>query len=956
MKNVVLAWTRAGLLACSTIAMLFASPSLYAQETAAGEAAVEDQDEKAEEIIVTGSRIGRSNLEEFAHISVVSTEQITMSSTQSVGKLLVEMPSVTLQGTNQQTNNGGSGAVYIDLRNLGSNRTLVLVNGHRFMASSSGGAVDMNNIPVAMIDRVEVLLDGASAAYGSDAVGGVVNIILKDDFEGVAADLSMGTSIGGGIGEPDGEEITASVTMGTAFDRGNFMANASYTYRGAVWHRDRAWTAKPVVIEFLTPGDPFQIYGSSTHPGGHVSFEDGQPIDVYFTNKQADGGFGDLQMLPWTNAFDANVRYDYSKEMFLLPGMERLALTTVGNYEVVDNVKMYMEGSYVHRTSRTRFAPVPLGLTGTDFYPGAIWIPTTNPYVPDELKRLMAPGTTLIPMHKRMTQLGARVWDHNSEGFRVLAGAKADLTEDFNLDVFVNWSSTLQTTTIYNAINYARMYETLDPVICAQNAHRGCEVGNYFGDDPALITQGVRNYILHSGADLSDFRQLQVGASVAGRVLELPAGDLGIAFGAETRKLGGAIRPNPINVSGDDGEGKVDPAEGTYNAQEVFAELNVPLLRNMPGFYSVELDLSARFSHFSSFGNDITYRAGLSWAPIRSLKFRGTYSTAFRAPTIGDLYGGKATSYIGANDPCNNYGANDNATLVANCSKEKLPNGDFLPADFDQNAVGGVQFRATTGSNQELEAETARVITGGMVISSDDLPEFLDGLYITADYYNIVVNDAIDSPNLQYILDSCYRSENKSHDYCTRISDRLQSGLVKDVQLTLANISKYETQGIDFTVGYGLPLSVFGLSPALRLNAAVQGNYLMNFDKTIEGAKDELVDTISADSGSYTSFRWNLMAGVSGESWNFSNRIRYVKGADIYEALIGEWPTTSIPDVVYWDLVFQLNWEDMYLVVGMDNVLNKEPPKQPKEGGQNANVQTYDTVGRYVFTKVGYKF
>jgi len=147
-----------------------------------------------------------------------------------------------------------------------------------------------------------------------------------------------------------------------------------------------------------------------------------------------------------------------------------------------------------------------------------------------------------------------------------------------------------------------------------------------------------------------------------------------------------------------------------------------------------------------------------------------------------------------------------------------------------------------------------------------------------------------------------------------------------------------------------------GLSPALKFNLAFHGNYLINFDKTVEGAKDELVDTISADSGSYTSFRWNISAGVSGESWVVNSRLRYIKGAQIYEVLGKHVPTTAIPDVVYLDLVAQYNLDDMFIVVGMDNVLNKEPPEQPIEGGQNANVQTYDAIGRYVFTKIGYKF
>ncbi|MEK7704138.1 MAG: TonB-dependent receptor plug domain-containing protein, partial [Myxococcota bacterium] len=311
--------------------------------------------EGVEEIVVTGTRIGRSNLQEYGHITVVSSEQLASSGVTTIDELLLDLPSVTLQGINKNQNNGGEGLAFIDLRNLGSNRTLVLVNGRRFVASGTGvgEAVDLNNIPVQLIDRVEVLLDGASAIYGSDAIGGVVNIILKNNFEGMQLDAHGGISSYG-----DGEEMSLAATMGSNFDRGNLVFNLSYVNRQQIAQKDREWAKYPIVDAEVDPttGQIINYYNSSYVVEGRVG-------GTWFRPDGAGASFQDFAYGP------KDVGYNYGEAQWLIGKQERFALTTLGTFDISKDIKAYMEGTFTHRHSRQRLASQPLGGANTT-YPG----------------------------------------------------------------------------------------------------------------------------------------------------------------------------------------------------------------------------------------------------------------------------------------------------------------------------------------------------------------------------------------------------------------------------------------------------------------------------------------------------------------------------------------------------------------------------------------------------------
>ena len=330
-----------------------------------------EKDDDVEEILVTGTRIGRSNLESYANITVISGEDIKISGVTTVDELLTQMPTITLQATNKQNNNGGYGYAQVDLRNLGSARTLVLLNGKRIIGP---GGVDLNTVPMDMVERIEVLLDGASAIYGSDAVAGVVNIVYKDDFEGFRADISGGITTHG-----DGENVTISTTMGGNHDKGNMVLNLTYYRRNEIWEKDRSWAQPPIVDEYYKTDDIYPKILTGEISTGYNSIY--TPNGIAWSS-QGRHYFGENGIVAYTDDeyFKPDgLRYSYGLDQFLVGKMERFSATALGNYELSEFVTAFAEFDFTHRKSLNQLAPLPLWI---DHVSG------TNPYLPADYVEL----------------------------------------------------------------------------------------------------------------------------------------------------------------------------------------------------------------------------------------------------------------------------------------------------------------------------------------------------------------------------------------------------------------------------------------------------------------------------------------------------------------------------------------------------------------------------------------
>ena len=943
-----------------------------ATEEVPGETATKE-DKQVEEIVVTGSRIGRSNMEDFAHITVLNSEDIALSGVNTIDELLNKMPSVTLQGLSKQNNNGGNGLVMVDLRNLGVGRTLVLVNGRRFIKSATGAGVDLNNIPVQMIERVEVLLDGASAVYGSDAIGGVINIILKDDFEGFQVDLTGGITDKG-----DGAELNISATGGVSGEKGNFTANISYGHRNEIWQKDRDWAKNPVVFEDWAGDGPdsevFRLYGSGTNPAGRYIYASNRDIDEDGTAGDLDNDWADVVMSDDGRSFrDFNSggcvsengsfanctdpfgdRYNYGKDQWLVGQMERFNITALGHYDFTENTKVYMETMYTNRWSRNQLAPQPIGF-GSNTYQDGLMVPADGAGVPPALASDVNPGFPMLIGLRRMAGVGNRLYDNESNTFRLVTGVAGDITDSLSFDVYFNYGHHENITTIYNSVNRTKLEETLYNDMCSSKSFLGCVAGDYFG---LGLPSKLADYIRYTDNAITGWDMYVLAGNIKGEFFDLPGGPFSAVLGAETRKEWGFNHPDAITVAGDSAGNALDPTEGSYNAQEVYIELSLPLLKDMLAVDTLTVDLAARFSHYNTFGNDLTYRAGLTWAPIKDVRLRGVFSTAFRAPDIGDLYGGTSVSYEALVDPCANWAASTDPNVRANCAAQGVP---------DDWTSSGSQIRTNVGGNSELDAETAVVANGGIVLAPSFMPKNMRAA-ATFDYYWVKVDNAISGAPPQWILDSCYTSEGMSHPNCKYLGARNTSNEITFIDATLQNISKLNTSGFDFTLNYGLDFNMFGLKKGLlNFDIRFHGNYLLNYDEDVKGS-DETVKyagTITSGSGAFANFRFNLNFDFTGEAgpgtWSLSNRLRFIQGTKVFGV---EWdednsrwdmPTHHMPDVIYYDLVLAYTWDDFTFIFGVDNVLDKDPPFFP-EGGQNANILTYDFVGRYMYTRLGYKF
>lgn len=925
-------------------------------------------DADTEVILVTGSRIGRDNLEEFGHIAVINADDIAVAGVSTIDELLRKLPSVTLQGINKNNNNGGDGLSFVDLRNLGIQRTLVLVNGRRFVTNGTGvsEAVDLNNIPVAMIERVEVLLDGASAIYGSDAIGGVVNIILKRDFQGARVDLFGGITTHG-----DGEELGASLTLGHTFERGNITTNFTYMRRGRIEQKDRDWSREPIVgyIDADTPiiGSGAPIYGRELGYTG-----------VYFNpaDESATGAFA---------PYGLEDRYNYGLQQWLTGDTERFAFTTTGHYEIADEAELFVEMTYTNRDSRNRLAPQPIGLGGTATFGNGFEVPWDNPYVPEGLNQAVrdaayagtldalagaiesgdltqeeaemqamaaaeAAGTNPILMARRMQDVGNRIYDIESDTFRVVTGLRGDLFDEaMRWELFVNYGRNESNRVIRNSVNLARAHEAADPSLCAVNAHRGCVVGNYFGPQ---LQDDVLDYIRFTDVAVTGYDHFSTGLSLAGDIVELWAGPLGGAIGGEFRREAGFNMPGAVTVAGDSAGNGIGVTEGDYSVGAAFAELSLPLASDMPGAHDLTIDLAARFSNYDTFGSDLTTRTALSYAPTPDIRLRGVYSSAFRAPTITDLYGGAADSYEILEDPCNNWGSNPDIDpdAAARCEAEGIP------PTYNQNDAGGSQMRTNIGGNTELGAEQATVMNVGLVLTPK-FSEWLDGFSATVDYYRIEITNAIANPEPQEILRRCY--EESSAEDCARITRNSTTYVVNELVASAKNIGLVETDGLDITADYVLDLGLLG-APGQRIELGWHGNYLMKYDETVEGSVTEFAGKLSTNAGTYSQWRWlaRLAYGVDGlagnDSLTASVIYRYIGEADLLGATEEDFFPT-VDAVSYVDLAIDYKYEGLGVIVGAQNLLDTDPP-YVLGGSANSSPESYNFTGRFVFTRLSYEF
>ncbi|MCR9258187.1 MAG: TonB-dependent receptor [Pseudomonadaceae bacterium] len=900
-------------------------------------AAEDDEDaEVVEEIVVTGSRIKRSDFTSSSPITVISGQSILESGFSNLGEALRNQAVAGTAGFNQSSILSGGGASSVDLRNLGQSRVLILVNGKRvasFADALANQAVDLSFVPTAMIDRVDILRDGASAIYGSDAISGVVNVILKERFEGVEVGASSGIS-----GEGDGEQYNADFAIGTTSDRGSVLLGMEYRYQDNVNQTDRDW-AFPTISSLTATG---ANNGSFFSPGG--IFFDANGTDLYCTVPKAFGGdeiTNDLANCPSllgqgavNNPDQVTLqRYDYALQQDLITTTELYSTAGYGVYELFDGIEGFLEVQYSKRTGVSRLDGNP-GSFGTPGYPqGTTAIPATNPNLPA--------GSLGGEFYFRPTStIGPRTSDYEVNTTRLVAGLRGEI---INEDSFLNnWSwelsylytrldATLQTAGTWNLGRFIRIS---DPDQCAIDTLCSQVVNPSGALDvirPGNWTQDEIQYLRQNSSALSKFQTTGFFGVASGPVFEVPAGEVNVAVGFETRTDEGLSKPDSVTESGESVANQVFTTEGSFSVDEYFAELDVPLLANVPGFQSLDFNAQVRFSDYSNFGEETVQRFGLNWQIIDDVRIRATVSTAYRAPQITDLFGGGVTSFDFFTVPCSDAGIRaSNPGVDANCTL------DGIPTAVSQ-AAG--QFAALSGGNAELEPETADTTSIGIVFT----PSFLDGFSMSVDYWDIEVEDLISRNTSDSIVDACYFGPaGLAAPECDQFSLAVSgAGLsVRGLTNRLSNLDSVSTDGFDVGAAYEFdgPMDTV-------VNLDLQGTYVKEntFYPGAGGADDR---------GSIPRIKANFNANVQWNEWNFAWRMRYIHGMnDPRFDGNNVFGYDDVPSHTESDIRVRYDFDQYTAVFGVNDLFDRDPP-YVFATGNNTDLFLYSPIGRYFFLRV----
>jgi iron complex outermembrane recepter protein len=983
---------RRALLATTIIAGTLSAPA-YAQT--APQPAADAAATNGDEIIVTGTLIQNPNLTSSSPVNVISEGEIALRVPNNAEELIRQIPGVS-PGIGTQVNNGSNGTNQIDLRGLGLQRNIVLLDGNRLVPATANGAVDLNIVPIALLSRLDVLTGGASTTYGADAVSGVVNFITKRDFSGVDFRSSYKLTEKG-----DGQSFRADLTVGGNFadDRGNAVLSIGYTK----------------VIPVYQTRD-FANFGISSTNGRASG---ASPTSVPAAFAFDDGTFQQIdptgaRLVPQYQSFNFN-----PFNIFQTP-LDRKSIYGSANYEVSDNIEVYARGLFAQNRIKSIIAPS--GLFGA-----TLTIPANNPYLNTTIRDQIctAEGIALgaacntnaaLPLpgvYRRLVELGPRIGDYRSNVYDMRAGLKVGLSDSISFDLSGSYgrSELVQKNSGY--VLNSRVQQALNAsntTTCTVTTG-GCVPLNIFG--PAGSITPAQVAFINGASSITIATELtQVRGVLTGDLgFTLPSASepVGFAVGAEYRKYtydrdpdARAQDPSELGGAG----GAVLPFTGGYDVKEVYGELIAPLVADKPFFNELTLELGARYSSYkidaptSPKFDAFTYKAGLTWEPADGFRLRGNYQRAVRAPNIGELFAPVVTGLTSLTvDPCQGSSqallaggaANPNfkpglvagQTLRAVCVAQGAPTAiiDSLAgtrAGIPNPAAG--QANATGGGNVNLKPEKADTITVGFVVTPKS---FIPGFTLSLDYYNIKVNNAITAATPGDLLQACFgnlTATSATSAACTDIRRNTTNGglsgptgTVKGFLQPTTNLGRLATNGFDLKMNYkteisddvGLTLDFngnwtrslkFKASPsATSVDRDCVGYYSANCGVTLGQIQPEFSfqqrTTIAAGPASI-SLLWRYLSSVKYEGQApdavargfvtaaqqnlFRGVITNAPGAN--SALAGQTVDFNrIRAYHYFDLSAQFDiMKTMTLTVGASNIFNVKPPVVGAQAGSTS--------------------
>ncbi|HNP34378.1 MAG TPA: TonB-dependent receptor [Woeseiaceae bacterium] len=891
MKHYSTSW----MLACGSLLVLAVPTISGAQE--------KDSD-TVEEVVVTGSRIVRKDLNSVGPVTILTAPEIAATGISSLEVLLQRMPSSAGSGGNQTSAywvSNGWGTPQINLRGMGINRTLVLLNGRRLVNGGTGAntAVDLSMIPVSIIERIEVLKDGASAVYGADAVAGVVNIITKQRFEGVETTAKVGAAFDG-----DGEEVQLDLTWGVTNDRGSLMASVSYQDTGEVFMPDRVDCPKSEVNGALV------CVGSSSTIGGRALLPDGTRINF----NQDPNGDGDAWHL-----YDPLIdNFDYNQSFNAVNPLERLSFSAFGNYELTDRVEIIGELMFTNRQTGQPASPTTVN---------NIPIPASHPTNPT--------GQDLFVERRRMAESGDRNFFQETNTYRIVVGIQSEINDAWSWDVTYNLGRNTGTDGSTNIVNLVRLNETLDTAVCGSGGIPCADILGY-GD----ITPEVFDYILFTMNGTGGNEQESLSANISGQLFDIPAGPVMMAAGVESRQDKGWRDPDSLVVIGSANTNAADPISGTVKTDEIYIELGLPLLSGMRFTEALDLDLAFRYSDYETFGSTDNYKIGLNWQVVPSFKLRANYATSFRVPNVNELFGGVAEGNLTTTDPCSGWSALPPTSVVyINCQADGVPPG------FTQL---GNTILTTVGGNTALNPETADTFTLGLVFQ----PSFVDGLSVTLDYYDVEIQNAITQIPGSTKLNVCYNTPNLDHQFCNddHFTRSALSGDVNFLSAQPVNTGKETINGVDFGLRYNVDIK--GIATTFDWQSTLLNEYeITPFDGADPIVKD---GHIGGGNGGYSRQQSYVSMNLQGQKWAANYAIQVIGSGDDFNAVppaIG----SEIDTVMYHYIQGSYEISDSANVaVGIDNIFDEGAPYVASWTDGNTDTMTYDLIGRRGYVRFTY--
>lgn len=957
---------------------------------------------EVEAVVVTGSRIKRNEFNSPDPVQVITADQGRLKGIGNTAQLLQSStiasgsPQITAAVSSAFVTDGGPGSETISLRGLGANRTLVLLNGRRAGPAGVRGGVsafDLNVLPVAAIDRVEILKDGASSIYGSDAVAGVVNIITKRGQDGFTVDAFASQPQKHG-----GEEFRTSVGFGKTFSRGFFNITYDYAKKTEQSNGQRGYTncgqqyifdangkRKDTIDprtgqtqcrdllydqvwlytfpDFDAPNGKLQYnYGNnlqkyiSQYPTGNAASYPGLPANWFVVGDSNDPANPDMGVL------DYNSPYNLASS--LTPRTERNTVFAQASFDVTDNVEAYAEVLLNRRATKTNG----YRQFWTYLYTEDLGDPFSQGFTGD----FVLSPTPVTPLNRA----GQKV-DYQ----RYVGGLRGDFGADFlkgwDWDIFAQYS--------HNKGQYSQDVILEDSVNSADGrsdfgsfglgkansipratascvgyttpiSKRKCVDVNWMSADflAGKYTPEEQAFLFDTETGKTIYKQLAVEGSVSGDLFKLPAGTVGAAFGVAYRRDEINDTPGAITLAGNVwGSSTAGVTAGKDKTKEIYGELSVPIFKNLPFAQSVDLSLSGRYTDVDSYGSDETYKVGLNWQVIPSVRLRATRGTSFRAPALFELYKNAETSFASQRtlDPCIRWAANLAAGTLPqyvanNCQAAGIP-GTYTGAGATATVTSG-------GGAGMLEAETSKATTYGVIWT----PKFAD-LKVAVDYFDIQVNNEITQLGAGRIVNGCYRSLSFPTDQLCSLFKRGPSNLITTVTDNYLNIANQVNKGLDLTVNYGqdLPWDV-------RMDMELQSTW--QFKDTTALFADTVVDSngfvgdpdwtgqlnFRFSKGDWTAF-WGVdMVGKASDAEDYADS----------NAAKTTFYKIHTEFTAYHSFSLQKRFEDWSVLGGVANVFNEEPPQVTMSAGNYSMVgrsvlsSQYDYIGRRVFVGIQAKF